>query len=229
MFKKLQGAGNYKQWNRDMTLALQDTKCWNHIMGFARKPPDLKATSDDDEDRKERIYQRWQLIEDFEQESRKTTTKISRMCTDTVQKEFLAIKPPNEWEPKELWDWLKNRYTIQSLAMKWNALEKLHAIRHSECKNVTEYMGRIKEVSAEIADLEITISEAVLIHALTNLDSTFRPYLAILHHNVREQGKLPTLSELTKALEEDEQMRLSNEKTRKEEKKKIRRTADYSC
>lgn len=93
MFKKLQGAGNYKQWNRNMTLALQDTKCWNHIMGFARKPPDLKATSDDDED----------------------------------------------------------------------------------------------EVSAEIADLEITISEAVLIHTLTDLDSTFRPYLAILHHHVREK------------------------------------------
>lgn len=137
------------------------------------------------------------------------------MCTDTVEKECLAIKPSNEWEPKELGDWLEKRYTFQSLALKWNALEKLNAIRHSECKNVSEYMSRIKEVSAEIADLEITIVEAVLIYALTNLNSTFRPYLAILHHHVREKGKLPTLSGLAKALEEDEQMRLSNEKKKK--------------
>lgn len=220
MFKKLQGAENYKQWNKDMTLALQDTKCWNHIMGFARRPPELKATpGDDDEDRKERIYQCWQLIQDFEQDLRQTTSKISRMCTDTVQKEFLAIKPSNEWEPKELWDWLKKRYTSQSFASKWNALEKLHTIRQSECKSVAEYMSRIKEASDEISDLEITMSEAVLIHALSNLDPTFHYYLAILHHDARETGELPTLDKLTKALE-DEELRLLNEK-KKEKRKKI--------
>lgn len=79
-------------------------------------------------------------------------------------------------------------------------------------------MSRIKEVSAEIGDLKISISEAVVIHALSKLDSTFRPYLAILHHNAREKGKLPTLSKLTMALE-DEELRLSNEK---------RRTSDWS-
>lgn len=213
MFKKLQGAENYKQWNRDMALALQDTKFWDHITGFARRPPELKETSDDDDDRKERIYQRWQLIQNFDQNLRKTATKVSKMCTNTVQKEFLAIKPSNEWDPKELWDWLKQRYTIQGFASKWNALEKLHAIRHSQCKNVTEYMSRIIDVSAEIGDLKISISEAVVIHALSKLDSNFRPYLAILHHDAREKGKLPTLSELTKALE-DEELRLSNGKRR---------------
>lgn len=214
MFKKLQGAENYKQWNRDMTLALQDTKFWHHITGFATRPPKLAETSDDDnddddDDREERIYQRWQLIQDFDQDVREAATKISRMCTDTVQNEFLAIKPSNEWDPKELWDWLKKRYTLQDFASKWNALEKLHAIRHSQCKNVTEYMSRIKAVAAEIGDLKITISEAVVIHALSNLDSNHSPYLsAILRHDAREKGKLPTLSELTKALEDDEQMRL---------------------
>ena len=71
-------------------------------------------------------------------------------------------------------------------------------------------MSRIKDASAEIDDLRISISEAVVIHALNNLDSHFRPYLAILSHDAREKEKLPTLSELTKALE-DEQLRLSNE------------------
>ena len=193
-----------------MTFALQDAKLWDHIMGSARRPPELKETSDDDEDRKERIYQRWEKIRDFDLDVRKTAAKISRMCTDTVQKEFLAVKTSVEWDPKELWDWLKRRYTLQNFASKWSALDKLHGIRHSECKNVTEYMSRIKDASAEIEDLKISISEAVVIHALNNLDSHFRPYLAILSHDAREKEKLPTLSELTKTLE-DEQMRLSNE------------------
>ncbi len=56
MFKKLQRAEISKQRNRDMTFALQDAKLWDHIMGSARRPSELKETSDDDEDRKELIY-----------------------------------------------------------------------------------------------------------------------------------------------------------------------------
>ena len=60
MFKKLQGAENYKQWNRDMTFALQDAKLWDHIIGIARRPLELKEMEKNDEDRKEGIYQRWE-------------------------------------------------------------------------------------------------------------------------------------------------------------------------
>ena len=58
MFKKLQGAENYKQWNRDIIFALQDAKLWGHIDGLARQTPELKKTLEDSKDRKERIYQR---------------------------------------------------------------------------------------------------------------------------------------------------------------------------
>ncbi len=40
-------------------------------------------------------------------------------------------------------------------------------------------MSRIKDASAEIEDLKISDSEAVVIHALNNFDSRFWPYLAI--------------------------------------------------
>ena len=96
MFKKLQGAKNYKQWNRDMTFALQDAKLWDHIMESPRRLPELHETKDDDEDRKERIYQRWEKIQDFVLGVQKTAAKISRMCADTVQKEFLAVKISTE-------------------------------------------------------------------------------------------------------------------------------------
>ena len=62
-------------------------------------------------------------------------------------------------------------------------------------------MSRIKDASAEIKDLKISISEAVVNHALNNLDSHFQLYFAILSYDTREKEKLPTLSELTKILE----------------------------
>ncbi len=213
IFKKFQGAENYKQWNRDMTFALQDTKLWDHIMGYGRRPTELKETLDDDEDKKERIHLRWERIQDFNLDVRKTAAMISKMNTDIGQKEFLAVKTSTEWNPKKLWDWFKKRYTLQNFASKWKALDKLHAIRHSECKNVAEYMSRIKDASAEIEDLKINISEAVVIYPLNNLDSHFRLYLAILSHDAREKEKLSTISELTKTLE-DVQMGHSNEKRR---------------
>ncbi len=58
-----------------------------------------------------------------------------------------------------------------------------------------------------------------IIYTFNNLDSHFRPYLAILSHHTWEKEKLSTLSKLTKALE-DEQLRLSN---------KNRRIANYAC
>ena len=83
-----------------MTFALQDAKLWDHIMGSARRPPELKETSNDDEDRKERIYQRWEKVRDFNLDVRKTAAKISRMCADTAQKEFLAVKTSTRWDPR---------------------------------------------------------------------------------------------------------------------------------
>ncbi len=101
-FKKFQGAEKNKQWNWDMTFALQDVKLWDYIIGTAKRSPELKETEKNDEDRKERIYQRWEKIQDLDLDVQKTDVKISRMYIDTViQKEFLAVKTSTEWDPKE--------------------------------------------------------------------------------------------------------------------------------
>ncbi len=65
-------------------------------MRSARRPLELKEIKNNDEDRKERIYQRWEKIRDFDLDVQKTAAKISRMCTDKVQKEFLSVKTSTE-------------------------------------------------------------------------------------------------------------------------------------
>ena len=144
---------------------------------------------------------------------------MSRICTNIVQKEFLAVKASNEWDPRELWDWLTRYYTLQNFKSKWNALDKLHGIWQSECKNVSKYISHIKDASAEIDNLKISISEAVVIHTLNNLNWHFLLYLAVLNHDASEKEKRPTFSLLTKTLE-DKEMRLSNEN---------KRTANFTC
>ena len=65
-------------------------------------------------------------------------------------------------------------------------------------------MSRIKDASAEIDDLKISISKLVVIHPLNNLDLYFWLYLAMLSHYVQKKEKLLTLGELTKTLEDEE-------------------------
>lgn len=102
-----------------MTFAIQDAKLWNHINRSARQTLKLKEKSDNrDKDRKKYIYQLWKNIQDLYLNIIKTTTKISRMYSNIIQKKFLAMKNSTKWDPKKLWDWLKKCYTFQNFVSK---------------------------------------------------------------------------------------------------------------
>ncbi len=78
-----------------MSLALQEAKLLEHIMRSAKRSQELKETIDNDEDKKECIYQEWKKIRDFDLDVQKRA-KISRMYTNTVQKEFFAVQTSTE-------------------------------------------------------------------------------------------------------------------------------------
>lgn len=80
-------------------------------------------------------------------------------------------------------------------------------------------MSQIKNASAKIDNLKISIPKGVVIYTLNNFNSYFQPYLAILSHNTGENEKLSTLCKLIKVLE-DEQLYLSHEN---------KGTANYTC
>ena len=151
-FKKLTGSTNYKQLTRDMSFALEGSKLWDHILGLAVAPPALTAKPDDTEERSERVYQRFLKIKDFTDDARRTVAKIGRMCTETVQKEFLSQKDLAAWTPQALWDYPQKRYTLQNWASIWNTLGKLHAIHQRDCKNVAEFISKIRDITPEYSD-----------------------------------------------------------------------------
>ncbi len=55
-------------------------------------------------------------------------------------------------------------------------------------------MNRFKDTSAEIDDWKISISKAVFIHAVNNLNSQFWSYLAMLSYDAWEKAKLKLLT-----------------------------------
>lgn len=95
-------------------LSLEESKLWDHVLGLAVAPPALIAKTNNTEERSETVYQRSLKIKDFTDNARRTMAKIGRMCTETVQKEFLSQKDFASWTLKVLWDYLQKRYTLQN-------------------------------------------------------------------------------------------------------------------
>ena len=166
-FKKLTNFANYKQWSQNMSFALEEAKLWDHVFGTAISPLVLQLNPDNSEEQAERVYQQFLKVKEFSDDACRTVAKIGRMCTKTVQKELLALNSLTIWTPKKLWDHLQTQYTFQNWASKWNSLGKLHSIHQQDCKNVAEFISKIRDVTSEINDLNITIEEAIIIISWT--------------------------------------------------------------
>ena len=81
-------------------------------------------------------------------------------------------------------------------------MDKFHRIWYSKYKNVTKYISYIKDVFAKIKDLKISISKAVVIYSLNDLNLHFWSYFVILYYNGWEKEKLPILGKFTKTLKD---------------------------
>ena len=85
-----------------MSFTLEEARLWRHVEGTAVASLPLMAKADDSEDQMEKIYAREEKICEFQDNARKAIAKIEKMCTKTVQKEFLLVKASRDWTPKEL-------------------------------------------------------------------------------------------------------------------------------
>ncbi len=95
-FKKFPGSHNYQQWTRDRNFALGEARLWKHLEETAIAIPALMPKGNDSKDRMERFYACYGKIYEFEDNARKAIAKIGKMCTETVQKEFLSVKASRE-------------------------------------------------------------------------------------------------------------------------------------
>ena len=116
---------------------------YHNVLGTTVSPPFLHPKPDNNKERIERIYQQYLKFKEFSDNARRTVAKMERMYTETVQKEFLALKLLTTWNPKDLWEHLKTQYASQNWASKWNTLSKLHSIHQKDCKNIAKFISKI--------------------------------------------------------------------------------------
>ena len=108
-FKKLQGASNYREWSRKMQMALEDALLWDFVLGTIKEPkPYMPAAEKWTDDMYDRAEAREDKIKLYGQKERQTAAKIQMMCSDTIEKDFLAVK--KDWKPEALCKHLNDRY-----------------------------------------------------------------------------------------------------------------------
>ena len=97
-----------------------------------------------------RIDKRYEERQKYFEQQKKAVDLIGSYCTKLVQQEFGAKKKLNDWKPKALWDFLKERYTLKNWAIKWASFNRLEELNFQACKNVQEFGSKIQEIKAEI-------------------------------------------------------------------------------
>ena len=209
------GSRNYKKWSRDMAFALQEAELWNYVTG-ARKmpreipPPPQKADETPPEETEEQLEKRDKRDLDrleFSEKQRRVVGKIGKMCTDDVQQEFLSMRDLANggiWDPKDLWEHLKTRYTLRNWSAKWSTFNRLEEINYEKCKSIEEYGSLVRDIKAEITDMALTVEHIVVLKLLNGLGSSFNTYLTILNEQARREDKFPALDDLLKNLEDEE-------------------------
>ena len=75
-----------------MTFVLQDVKLYDYINRLTKQPPKLIKILKDEKDGKKCIYYQWEKIENFDLNIFKTATKILRIYSNIIQKEFFDVK-----------------------------------------------------------------------------------------------------------------------------------------
>ncbi len=62
------------------------------------------------------------------------------MCLGHIQQEFQTVK--TDWLPNNLWEWLKKRYPLQNIAIKWETIISIDELTYPTCKNMAEYRSK---------------------------------------------------------------------------------------
>ena len=215
------GSGNYKKWSRDIAFALQEAELWSYVTGARKMPREIplppnkpsekegdppEETSETDEQLDKRDQRDLERLE-FLEKQRRVVGKIGKMCTDDVQQEFLSMRDLANgavWDPKDLWEHLKTRYTLKNWSAKWSTFNRLEEIKYEKCKSIEEYGSLVRDIKAEITDMALTVEQIVVLRLLNGIGNSFSTYLTILNEQARREDKFPALDALLKNLEDEE-------------------------
>ena len=235
IFSVLIDSDNYKSWVRYMIFALHNAQVWEYLKKKRQFSSFLEITDNDDEKRRDKIFQRTKKRANYKKKCRKMIEKIERMCSYTVQQKILSAKLirlkkaenvddnitkvemllslQNNWISLKLWNHLKNFYTLRDWSAKWEIFNRLQQIFYSQCKNITKYETKFQKIKSDVHDHTLIMNEAITLQFLNGLEFSFKTYLTILNEKIRNENRFLSFDDLLKNLKNEEFRMTQNDKT----------------
>ncbi|KAL8730899.1 MAG: hypothetical protein Q9181_004501, partial [Wetmoreana brouardii] len=154
-FALLRDSTNYQQWATSMKDALLRDHLWVYVLGDSSPPTAYTVTDPADPKQEEQAFERDQAIHRWQAKEDQCVGRIALMCSETVQRRIAHVKRRDDgttdWKPKELWDFLAEKYTERGWIAKWRLVDRLPELRLKK-------IG-VKEVEALFSRMDGLISQ----------------------------------------------------------------------
>lgn len=192
---------NYTHWVEAMRGFLKGRRLWRYVTG------DMECPTKGTEETKESYADK---LEEWDSKNHQIITWFRNTSTPSIHLQFGRFE-----SAKEVWDHLKQRYTISDLSHQYQLLKDLSNLKQQTGQPVYEFLAQMEAIWNQLTSCEPSLKDATdlktyethrnrtrLIQFLMALTDDYEPVRASLLH----QSPLPTL--------EDALPRLKSEETR---------------
>ncbi|KAL8816161.1 MAG: hypothetical protein Q9223_004779, partial [Gallowayella weberi] len=214
-FGRLKGPENYEQWSNNMRGALLAADLFAYIDNPNSRPPppQLVSRADDNEDRKEKIFERAERIAKYQGRVNICLGKIYRQCAFNVQQILDADeKHPGgvtasaaSWTPKQLWNTIKTMCTEKGWGIKWGLINRLGDtyLRADSEAEANSLLSRCLDLSQKIKSHDMNMNELLAIMVLNQLPQQFDTLKKIKRNAAKNASKVPTIQEIVEDIKDD--------------------------
>ena len=178
---------------------LKGRKLWRYVTGDIKCPTQFLAETD-------AAYA--DRLEEWDSKNHQIITWFRNTSTPGIHLQFGRFETA-----KEVWDHLKNRYTISDLSHQYQLLRQLHTLQQKPGQAVFEFLAQMETIWDQLVSCEPSLHDAKdakefeqyrnrtrLLQFLMALTDEYEPVRASLLH----QSPLPTLEEALPRLKSEE-------------------------
>ncbi|XP_020266065.1 uncharacterized protein LOC109841513 [Asparagus officinalis] len=181
---------NYKVWKERVLLQLG----WMDIDYAIRKdePPGITETSTPDA---VDLYEKWER-----------SNRLSVMFIKTKICASIRGFVDKHTKVKDLLDVIDEQFATSDKALASTLIMKFSSMRHNEFKCVHDYIMRMRDIAAQLKDLEVTMSDSFLVHfILCTLPPQYGPF-KISYNTHKDKWSINEL--MTMCVQEEGRLRM---------------------
>ncbi|KAL8704515.1 MAG: hypothetical protein Q9201_002324 [Fulgogasparrea decipioides] len=198
---KLQGHSNYEKWVDRMKDELQREGLWAFVSGSKPKPHRYRITDPADTDQQHKAEKRQVDVNRWQDEAKRCVGLISLRCSDRIQQRVSLEEPAAGWKPKELWDFLADKYMGEKghAVAKWMLVQRLQpdlTLKGTGRKEVEMWRARSQGLMQDLEDHGVTVQDVVATLMLNGLPPELRHLRATKFGQAQKGNTMPSVEDV---------------------------------